>query len=115
MNILKSIFGGGDSSSLTVDEVHDKMSNNPALFLLDVRQSNEFKSGHIKGAKLIPLDKLQEKMNKLPRDKQIICVCRSGARSGMARRQLKAAGFDVVNMKGGMMAWQHAGHPVKKG
>ncbi len=112
MNILKSLFGG---AGLTVQEAQTRLGARPAPFLLDVRQPDEFRQGHIAGAKLIPLSELSRRINEIPKDREVVCVCRSGSRSGMAARQLTAAGFQAVNLSGGMMAWQRAGYPVKRG
>jgi rhodanese-related sulfurtransferase len=54
-------------------------------------------------------------MQELPREREIVCVCRSGNRSSSAARQLSAAGFKAANLRGGMIAWRRAGLPVKKG
>jgi rhodanese-related sulfurtransferase len=51
----------------------------------------------------------------LPQDREIICVCRSGNRSGAAARQLVAAGYNAFNLRGGMNSWQRAGLPIKRG
>lgn len=114
MNLLKQLLGGG-SPSVTARDVHEKLSTTPKPFILDVRHPGEFSAGHITGATLIPLNELGKKISKLPRDREIICVCRSGARSGAAARQLKAQGFNAVNMSGGMLAWERNQLPVKKG
>lgn len=113
MNLLKSLFGGG--SALNARDALTRIENNEPLFILDVRQANEFKDGHIAGAKLIPLDQLNRRLNELPKDQEILCVCRSGSRSSVAVGQLKNAGFNAINLSGGMMGWQNAGCPVKKG
>lgn len=113
MNLLKSLFGSG--SALSARDALTRIENDESPFILDVRQSNEFKDGHIAGARLIPLNELQRRMNELPKDKEILCVCRSGARSSIAVGQLNSAGFTAINLRGGMMGWQGAGFPVKKG
>lgn len=84
-------------------------------FILDVRQPQEFASGHIPNAVLVPLNDLGNQMSKLPKDAQILTVCRSGARSSAAARMLAEQGFRVVNLRGGMMAWESAGYKVKRG
>jgi len=73
--------------------------------LLDVRTVNEFKEGHIRGATLIPLGKLEKNLNKLAAHKntQIVVYCRSGSRSVAASRILKAHGFTPLNVKTGMI------------
>lgn len=112
MNFFKQLFGG---DGLSAQDVQTQLSGNQPPMLIDVRQPDEYKAGHIRGAKLIPLDQLSAKANTLPKNRTIICVCRSGARSGSATRQLRAVGLDAVNMNGGMMGWQRAGLPVEKG
>lgn len=114
MEFFKQLIGAG-SDGISAQDVKTRMAEAQPPLVIDVRQPGEYRDGHIQGAQLIPLDQLAGKLNTLPRDRQIICVCRSGARSGNATRQLKSAGFDTLNMNGGMMAWQRAGLPVSKG
>ncbi len=114
MNFLKSVLGGGSGSMIAADAKVRIEGENPP-YVLDVRQPSEFASGHIPGAVLIPLDQLAARMSELPKDREILCVCRSGARSGSATRTLQSAGYQAVNLSGGMIAWQGAGFPVKKG
>jgi rhodanese-related sulfurtransferase len=73
--------------------------------LLDVRTAEEYKSGHIRGAKLIPLNKLEANLDKLKadRDKKIVVYCRSGNRSVAASRILEKHGFVPLNVKQGMV------------
>lgn len=113
MNFLKQLFGSNNGISAT--DLKTQLDNKAAFFILDVRQPEEFRGGHIAGAVLMPLNELAQRMNELPKDREIICVCRSGARSSSAPRQLINAGYQARNMQGGMMAWQNAGFPVKKG
>jgi rhodanese-related sulfurtransferase len=114
MNILKSLFGGGGTTISPAEAKALLDGDNPPL-VLDVRQANEFKAGHIHGAKLIPLNELAGRINELPKDRTILCVCRSGARSSVAMNQMIKAGIDALNMRGGMTGWQSASLPVTKG
>jgi rhodanese-related sulfurtransferase len=114
LSFLDRLFGGG-APALDAATVQAKLSAQPAPFLLDVRQPHEFHAGHIAGATLIPLHELPTPWNKLPKDREIICVCRSGNRSGAAARQLVAAGYNAFNLRGGMNSWQRAGLPIKRG
>ncbi len=95
--------------------MHALAAQSPRPYLLDVRTPAEFKRGHVNGAVLIPLDELPAKMGRLPKGREIICICASGNRSSAAARQLSAQGYQVSNMRGGMGHWQRAGLPVKKG
>lgn len=113
MNLLKSLFSS--PPSISVNELQEKLSGKNSAVLIDVRQPNEFRQSHVKGAKLIPLQDLPNRVEKLPRDREIICICRSGARSGSAVRKLNKLGFNSFNVQGGMIAWKRAGLPTKKG
>jgi rhodanese-related sulfurtransferase len=85
-------------------------------FILDVRQPDEWNAVHIPGATLIPLDQLETRVNEVPKDKEVVVVCRSGNRSQQGRDILKNAGFpQVTSMSGGMNQWSAAGHPTATG
>jgi rhodanese-related sulfurtransferase len=114
MSFWKKLFGN-DIPTLNIDEAETRMQENPKPYLLDVRQPGEYTQGHIPGAKLIPLDQLANRAHKLPKNREIICVCRTGNRSRIATRQLNEAGYQAINLKGGMIGWQQKGLPVKKG
>ncbi len=92
-----------------------KLDGSPAPFLLDVREPDEYQNGHIPGATLIPLGELRQRIHELPRDREIICVCHSGHRSGAATRHLVSAGYPAVNLSGGMIGWARHGLPVHRG
>jgi len=90
LGFLKKLFGG-----TTVD--FKELVNNGAV-IIDVRSPGEYKSGHIQGSKNFPLDTIRNKVNDLKKlNKPVITVCRSGARSGMAKGILKSAGIEVYN------------------
>jgi len=85
-------------------------------FMLDVRESEEWNAGHIPDATLIPLGELESRLDELPRDRQIVVVCRSGNRSATGRDILLDAGFeDVTSMGGGMNSWVSQGLPTVTG
>jgi NADPH-dependent 2,4-dienoyl-CoA reductase/sulfur reductase-like enzyme/rhodanese-related sulfurtransferase len=69
-------------------------------FLLDVRNPDEWETGHLPGATLIPLPELRARVDELPRDKEIIAYCRSGQRSYFACRFLSQRGYRVRNLAG---------------
>ncbi len=114
MNIISSLFGPA-VPHLDPLAAQATLKDKSKAFFLDVREPDEYRDGHIAGATLIPLGQLPGRVAKLPRDRRIICVCRSGNRSGAAARQLIAAGFNAVNMQGGMLRWTRAGLPIKRG
>ena len=80
--------------------------------IVDVREGEEVREGMIPGAIHIPLGQLAARAGELDRERPVITVCRSGRRSAGAAEQLEDAGFDVVTMGGGMIAWHAAGLPT---
>jgi phage shock protein E len=115
MNLFKQFIGNGGVPALAPQEAQAKLGSDQPPFLLDVREAYEYQAEHIAGATLIPLGELSARADKLPRDREILCVCQSGSRSSVAARQLVAAGFKSLNLSGGMSAWRRAGLPIKKG
>lgn len=95
-----------DMNEITVQEVVEKMENNEVVNMIDVREVDEVRGGHIDGIVNIPLGLLEFRMNELEKKKEYIIVCRSGGRSGQATTFLHEWGFNVTNMTGGMMAWE---------
>jgi rhodanese-related sulfurtransferase len=74
-------------------------------YLLDVREADEWDAGHAPAATWIPMGELQARIEELPRDRRIVAICRTGARSGVVTGALVGAGYDAVNLGGGMRAW----------
>ncbi|TMH12009.1 MAG: MBL fold metallo-hydrolase [Betaproteobacteria bacterium] len=86
------------------------------LQIVDVRERDEFDGplGRIRGARLMPLAELPKRSDELSRDRPVVTVCRSGARSAQAALLLQKAGFgDVANLAGGMVRWRAEGHLVE--
>ncbi len=82
------------------------------LVLVDVRERPEWRSGVVSGAQRIPLHELSHRIEELPREKTVAFICRSGHRSTLAARQARRRDIDVVNISGGMIAWNTAGLPT---
>lgn len=118
MMLFWSMFGNRIRGIKDVDPVAaTQLINHKNALVLDVREDAEYKAGHVLNAKLIPLGKLGERIGELEkyRDKPVVVVCRSGARSANACALLGKQGFaEVYNLAGGMIAWQKANLPVKK-
>ncbi|HEU5315449.1 MAG TPA: rhodanese-like domain-containing protein [Chloroflexota bacterium] len=115
--MLRMLFGGGTASPAGADlapsEAHARAQR--GALLVDVREPDEWRSGHAAGARHIPLGQLTRRLAELPEDRELIMVCRSGNRSGMAVGQLRRAGYTQVrNLRGGMVAWQRAGLPIER-
>jgi rhodanese-related sulfurtransferase len=114
MNILDSLFGSS-VPQLQPAEAQEKLQSTTKPFLLDVREPEEFRQAHIQGAVLIPLGTLQNNLGRLPKNREIVVVCASGSRSISATKSLVSAGYQALNMRGGMGNWMRAGLPVKRG
>ncbi|KGR78820.1 rhodanese-like domain-containing protein [Ureibacillus manganicus] len=91
---------------ITVNEVQKHLENGEQLNIIDVREVDEVKDGHIPGITNIPLGLLEFRAHELDKNKPYIMVCRSGGRSGQATQYLESQGFNVTNMTGGMLSWE---------
>ncbi len=100
------------TTPIDVDTVAERLPAG-SVVVVDVRQRAEWKTGHIRGAIHIPLTQLPTNLHQLPRGKTIVTVCRNGHRSAVAARALTDAGHDVLNLRGGLNAWQRAGLPLE--
>ena len=101
-------------AEITVAQAAEAQKN--GAFILDVRQPEEWAQAHISGATLIPLGDLPGRLNEVPKDREVVVVCRSGNRSAEGRDILKQAGFpQVTSMAGGLTQWQSQGLPVVTG
>jgi rhodanese-related sulfurtransferase len=114
MNFFTRLLGE-PVPTLNALELQEKLNDVIRPFLLDVRQPEEFRLGHIAGAKLIPLGELSGRMNEVPQGREIVCICASGHRSVPAVHKLMSAGYTASSMKNGMIAWQLAKLPINKG
>ncbi len=81
-------------------------------FLLDVREDDEWHAGHASEAVHVAMGLVAERLDEIPTDRTVVCVCRVGGRSGAVAGTLADAGFDVRNLGGGMLAWEATGLPV---
>ena len=90
---------------ITVKELKARRDAGEDVFLLDVREPYEYQIAQI-GGKLIPQNDVPNRLAEIPRDREIVVQCRSGARSQRIAELLKQAGYqDVVNLAGGILAW----------
>jgi rhodanese-related sulfurtransferase len=116
--ILQAGGGAGENApaslprEIGVSEAFSKYQN--GTFVLDVRTQAEWDEFHAPNSTLIPLDQLPSRLNELPRDREIVVVCRSGNRSQQGRDILLNAGFEqVTSMRGGLNEWRASGYPVE--
>jgi len=100
-SVIKKILG-----IKSIDLVHLIQSG---AVIVDVRSKEEFASGHVKGSINIPLEQIGNNVHTLKKHKQVIVCCRSGSRSGMAKRMLQAKGVNHVANGG---SWQNVNHYI---
>jgi SulP family sulfate permease len=121
-NLPKQIYPADPSREISVpaasvinispQELQQVLSNGNAPLVLDVREPNEFKKGHIAQAHHVPLQKIFACSSGLPKDRNIVFVCRGGWRSRQATAFLQERGYKNITMlHGGMLAWLTAGLP----
>ncbi|TVR31832.1 MAG: rhodanese-like domain-containing protein [Balneolaceae bacterium] len=91
---------------ITVEELKSKIENSEPFTLLDVREAHEYFMSDIEGTTRIPMDELKGRLNELKKDEEIIVMCRSGNRSGIAAKMLLENGYKkAFNLKGGINEW----------
>jgi len=113
MIVLSKNQGG----SISPQAAYEKIASSEVT-VLDVRNPDEFKQGHIKDAKLIPLGQLAERITEINtlKAKPIIVYCHAGSRSSAAAGKLRSQGFTgVLNLQGGITAWKNSKLPVVGG
>jgi phage shock protein E len=113
-----ALAGAATTSGGAADysEIMKLQATEPAnLYLLDVRTPGEYYQGHIPGSVHIPMNQIQGKVGQIPRDKKIIVVCATGARSGAVTSFLARQGFPwVKNYARGISDWARRGLPVSR-
>ncbi len=99
-------MGFQPEKEISAQELAERLQSGEVLNIVDVREDMEWEEGHIRGAKHIPLGQLPERCEELDPEQEWFVVCRSGGRSGLACELLSEAGYKVVNMTGGLLAWR---------
>ncbi len=97
----------GTYTTISPDDVQQRVASGDPVFLLDVRTPGEYDAGHIPGAVLIPVQELESRLSEVPKDRTVIAYCLTGSRSAEAYGILAGAGYgDVFNMAQGIQAWR---------
>lgn len=105
------IFSRFKVPSVSASQARDDVREGAQL--VDVRENSEWQVGHAPQAIHIPVSAVSSKLNRIKDDRPVIVVCRSGNRSRSVVSSLRKQGYDnVVNLAGGMRAWQSAGGAV---
>jgi glyoxylase-like metal-dependent hydrolase (beta-lactamase superfamily II)/rhodanese-related sulfurtransferase len=91
-----------------VEQLIERLDGVDAPLLIDVRETDEFDAWHIPGAVLFPLGELADRLNEIPRDRQLVTVCAAGLRASKGAEILASAGYAVSVLSGGMESWGQA-------
>ena len=93
-------------TQISATALNDRIQNKAPLFLLDVREANEFQFANIENSVLIPLNQIPERLAELNPQQDIVVICHHGIRSQQACMYLASSGFEhAVNLAGGIDAW----------
>lgn len=115
MSFFRSLMGGG-VPAVSVQEAAELQGDDGGALIVDVREPNEYSQIRARGAVLLPLGRLHGRIKDLPRDRELLLMCRTGGRSQNATQFLQAQGFEnVTNVSGGITAWYNAGLPTSGG
>lgn len=117
--VIRPFGRGGENLAALAKEIPVAQAfemREKGAFILDVRQPAEWEEFHIPDATLIPLDQLESRISEVPKNREIVVVCRSGSRSAVGRDLLLSAGYkSVTSVAGGMTEWRSAGYPTTSG
>ena len=92
---------------INAQQLHEQLEHGDDLYLLDVREPHEWSTGHLTNSIHIPMREVPARLADIPRDRDVVVICRSGARSANVQQFLKANGITrVKNLIGGLMGWK---------
>ncbi|HEV8616824.1 MAG TPA: MBL fold metallo-hydrolase [Methylomirabilota bacterium] len=111
--VAANIRGVTPSPRITVEEMARALGRADGPLAVDVRRPAEYRALHLEPSVLLPLHEIGRRRSELPRDRELVLVCRTGARARLAAAEL--TGFRTRVLEGGIVAWQEAGHPVVEG
>jgi len=111
--VAANVHGVTPPVRISVDELADALVRSDAPLVVDVRLPAEYRAAHLEPSILIPLDELARRHSELPADREVVLVCRTGARARLAAAHL--SGRRTRILEGGLVAWQAAGRPVIEG
>ena len=96
---------------IDVDQLAERLAAGATV--VDVREPAEYADAHVADTRLIPMGQLASRLHELDRTRPVHLICRTGNRSGAMCDVLTAAGFEAVNVRGGVVAWAESGRPVE--
>lgn len=104
MTFLSKLFSVfGKVETVSTKELEEILQSHPKMQVLDVRTKAEFQKGHIKNARNVPVNTIDN--FKGLKDQKLYVICHSGVRSRRASQKLREKGYHAIHVKGGMMSW----------
>lgn len=95
------------------ESLHERVADKQDVLLVDIRTPGEIAQGAIPDALHLPMHLIPLRLNELPKDRDVVLYCRSGARSYHACAYMMQQGYDrVLNLRGGIIAWARHGYPI---
>ena len=91
---------------INAQELQEKLSTGQPPVVVDVREPYEYAQGHIAGCTPMPMGSVPARMHELPKDRDVVVICRSGSRSGVVTQMLRSAGHKAFNLTGGLLGWK---------
>jgi rhodanese-related sulfurtransferase len=95
------------------ESLHGRIASGEDVLLVDIRTPAEIAQGAIPDAMQLPMHLIPIRISELPKDRDVVLYCRSGARSYQACAYMMQQGYDrVLNLRGGIIAWARHGYPI---
>jgi rhodanese-related sulfurtransferase len=98
---------------IDIDQLDNRLQQGATL--VDVREAGEYAQAHVPAARLIPMGQVPAQLGVLDRGRPVYVICATGNRSAVTCELLATAGFEAVNVTGGLVAWMRSGRPVETG
>ncbi len=109
------ILASASVRSVDTGELQALLASDPAVYLLDVRTPGEYARGRIPGSVLVTMNQVPSRLAEIPKDRKVVVVCASGARSGAVAGYLDGQGYPwVANYTGGVFEWSRRGLPLER-
>ena len=113
---LLALASDFQTPAITAQDLHDRQEGAEPYLVIDVRDTGEYKSGHVPGAINIPQKKLERHLDKLTDAKGVVLYCINGSRTRLAEQTLIENDIDnVFHLEGGLMGWRQGGFKVNTG
>ena len=113
--LTASALVAAPSRDISSTEAKAFVEKNRNAFILDVRTLQERSQGFIPGSVLIPIDKIEKRLNEVPKNRPVVVYCAVGSRSRIVAQALSGRGYpEVYNMRDGISGWYHNGFPIQR-